>query len=284
MKDPYLHQPHEVSLETYAFCNARCSFCPYPTLERKGTKMPTELVMRLIDEMAEWEQPFFISPFKVNEPLLDSRLQDFCFLIQHKLPLATLRLFTNGQPLATRHLNWIADLKRIEHLWISLNEFEPQRYGELMGLSLSVTLDRLDDLHGRIKCGEFKHKVIVSRVSDCEPSTVQTYSARDTLFLRFVFERWPRFQGFIIKRDSWLGYTTSSLNVIPQAPCARWWEMNICADGTAALCCMDGTGEHAIGNVHTATLLQLYNRQDLLMRRQLKAHRQGFIPCNGCTY
>ena len=67
--DYYLDQPKEVSLETWAQCNAACTFCPYPTMDRIGDKMPDELIDRLVGEMSEFKYPFYFSPFKVNEPL-----------------------------------------------------------------------------------------------------------------------------------------------------------------------------------------------------------------------
>lgn len=278
----YLHQPREVSLETFALCNARCTFCPYPTLERKGTKMSFDTLDRLIGEMKDWPLPFFISPFKVNEPLLDDRMQWFCEEIEQQIPSARLRLFTNGQPLTPRHRTWIANLKRVEHLWVSLNEYDPQRYGEVMGLSLHMVAGRLDDLHDEKESGAFPHRVVVSRVSDAQDGMVWT--ERDNEFMNVVFKRWPRFTPHLIKRDGWLGYVEPSSTLVPRSGCGRWFELSICADGKAALCCMDGTGEYAIGNVHESTLLDIYNQPHLVARR-LKAHtRAGIEPCQRCTY
>lgn len=279
----YLYQPREVSLETLALCNARCTFCPYPTLERKGVKMSDMDLLRLHDQMIDWQEPFFISPFKVNEPLLDSRLQAFCERVVSHIPKATLRLFTNGQPLTDRHIDWIAEipLGRLAHLWISLNDFEAQAYGELMGLSLSMTLSRIDHLHYRAVHARFPHRVSISRVSD---SATPKFSERDIQFLRFVYDRWPRFEGRIIKRDGWLGYVEPSAQEIPNAPCGRWWELNVCADGKAALCCMDGTGEYSIGNIHESSLLDIYNQPHLIKRRERAVSRHGIEPCRRCTY
>src|SRR6266568_9089325 len=39
-RSPYLDYPQEVHIETFAYCNAKCTFCPYPTMERQGDKMP----------------------------------------------------------------------------------------------------------------------------------------------------------------------------------------------------------------------------------------------------
>ena len=44
---PYLDYPREVTIETLALCNAACEFCPYPDLERQGTRMSDALVEKI---------------------------------------------------------------------------------------------------------------------------------------------------------------------------------------------------------------------------------------------
>lgn len=283
----YLRQPREVSIETFALCNAACTFCPYPSLERKGTKMPGTLIARLLAEMKDWREPFFISPFKVNEPFLDNRLQLFCESILEQIPLAKLRLFTNGQPLTDAHLNWVKNIpsERLAHLWISLNEFEAPAYRQLMAVDFKIVRTRLDNLHARIVNSTFprSHRIEVSRVSDAVNSL--KYSERDIRFLQYVYDRWPRFQGQIIKRDGWLGHVDPSLPDVPlNRTCGRWWELSICADGVAALCCMDGTGEFKVGNVWESSLLDIYNQPELFRRRERSLARHGIEPCQRCTY
>ena len=87
-KSPYLDFPAHVHLETNALCNAACTFCPYPTLERKGAKMPDALIAKIIEDLRDIPQtlPFQLSPFKVNEPFLDTRL--FSILAQINRALA----------------------------------------------------------------------------------------------------------------------------------------------------------------------------------------------------
>src|ERR1051325_7935923 len=268
----YLRQPREVSIETYALCNAKCEFCPYPTLERKGTRMTTADVFKLLEQMKAWAFPFFISPFKVNEPFLDDRLEDFCRYIDRNIPNAVLRLFSNGSPLIERHLQWVSELRRVEHLWISLNEVDPLRYRAVMGLDLMRTLERLDALHERVKLGKFPHRVVVSRVGRIDV-------VEDNVFTEHCREGWPRFYVRLIKRDAWIDFTNAADESVPLAPCGRWWELNICADGKAALCCMDGTGEYAIGDANTTSLLDIYNQPQLVTRRNFTVSRKGITPC-----
>lgn len=269
LKEHYLDQPHEVSLETLSLCNAACTFCPYPTLERQGTKMSDELIDRLIDEMATFKERFYFAPFKVNEPLLDKRLIPICRKVNEKVPQAILRIFTNGSALTPDKIEELATLKNVVHLWVSLNSHRAEEYEKLMGLPFERTARRLDQLHAM----DFPHTVVLSTVGwPNEP------------FVRYCRGRWPRFQVFIIKKDSWLGFTDAQASEVPQSPCTRWWELSIMATGKVSLCCMDGTGQFEIGDVTNQTLLEVYNSPKWRERREKMMNRHDVPVCQTCTY
>jgi len=265
----YNEQPHEVAIETLAMCNARCTFCPYPTLERIGTKMPDELIERLIDEMATFQQPFFFSPFKVNEPLLDKRLIPICERFNEKAPGGLLRLFTNGAALTDDNISDVASLDNVIHLWVSLNSHKPDEYEALMGMPFDRTAKRLDRLHSR----PFPHPVVLSCVG---------YPNED--FRRYCHERWPDFQSVAIQKSAWLGYTDSQAEEVPDTACSRWWELSVMSTGVVSLCCMDGEGKCAIGDVNKQTLLEVYNAPQWKAHRMLATRRGGMAPCSTCTY
>ena len=64
----HLDYPQEVHIETLAICNAACTFCPYPTMDRQGDRMSDELIDKIIDDLTHIPRqlPFNIAPFKVN--------------------------------------------------------------------------------------------------------------------------------------------------------------------------------------------------------------------------
>lgn len=276
----YLYQPYEVSIETFAFCNAACNFCPYPTLERKGEKLSLDVIDDLLDQMSLFEHPFFLSPFKVNEPLLDTRLLHILREINRGIPHASIRLFSNGSTLTSDNVEAIADLKNVAHLWVSLNSVNEISHKNLMGFDqFNKIMSKLDALHSLVSSKEFRHTVVVSRVSQGNSGDVE--------FILKVRERWPNFLPQMIKRDGWLGQVPDiepQFNQVPQIPCARWWELSITATGIASLCCMDGTGEYAIGSIHEKSLLELYNSPKLLQARMNQLLRKEISPCNRCTY
>ena len=272
LQEDYSAQPYEVSLETLAQCNARCTFCPYPTLERIGSRLPDELIERLIDEMATFEKPFFFSPFKVNEPLLDKRFLSICQRFNEKCPNGVLRIFSNGSTLTPEALEGIAGLQRVVHLWVSLNEYRAEEYKALMGLDFDQTTRKLDVLHAMVEAGTFPHEVVVSRVG------------MDVAFQYYVHARWPLFKIVLIKRDAWIDYTHGTSETVPNTPCARWWELSITATGKAALCCMDGKADYGFGDVTQHTLREIYNHPTLRAWRDGQTRVDAGSPCNGCTY
>jgi len=269
MQREFLDYPIEVSIESLALCNASCTFCPYPTLERKGERMSDELLTRLVDEMVSWRRGLYFSPFKVNEPLLDQRTIPICERINRDSPDMVLRIFTNGSALTPDKVEQIARLKRVAHLWVSLNSHIPEQYEKVMGLDFERTAKRLDYLHSR----PFPHTVVLSTVG---------YPNEE--FRRYCFDRWPNFESLAIKRDSWLGFVDAQKTEIPDTPCSRWFELSITATGKVALCCMDGEAAYSIGDVSKNSLLDVYNAPHWRERREKLMSRRDIHPCSICTY
>lgn len=279
-RSPYLNYPMEVHIETLALCNAACSFCPYPHMPRKGERMPDALIDKIIDDLKAIpaQVPYFIAPFKVNDPLLDTRIFDVCTKINDVLPNANLRFFTNGSPLTDKNIEKIGKLNRLGTLWVSLNEVDPDLYQKLMQLPLDRTLKNLDRLHeGRLN-GTFPLEVTLSRVVNG--------TDRDQAFMDFVEARYPLFRPFLIGREEWLGQIGEMVKRdVPPIGCWRWFELSIMATGKVALCCMDGEGKHVIGDVAEQSVLDVYNSPSYRkLRAATMSRKDAAAPCNTCNY
>jgi hypothetical protein len=275
MQAEFRDYPMEVTIETQAVCNAACTFCPYPTIDRKGEKMPEDLLNKLVDEIISWDRLMYFSPFKLSDPLLDKRVIPLCERINAASEKIVLRLFTNGAALTPANVAAIAKLKRVAQLWVSLNDHRPEEYEKLMGLKFERTAKNLDYLHEQ----DFPHSVMLSCVG---------YPNEE--FRYYCFDRWPKFQSMAIKKDAWLGFTEAQVTQVPDTACSRWFELSVMANGKVSHCCMD-SGEDSrwtIGDTRTQSLYEIYNaprwkdrRQGLLSRKQLDPETS---PCSTCTY
>lgn len=275
---PYMNYPKHVHLETLGLCNASCSFCPYTAMERKGVRMPDELIEKVINDLTAIPVglPFQLSPFKVNEPFLDSRLLPLLGTIRTRLPNAQVSLTTNAQPLTEAKLDQLLATSDLLYLWISLNEYEAEPYHRIMGLNFEITLRRLHMLHRRAQEG-MKLSVVLSRVGDG--------SVRDGGFFDYCKREFPLFEVNIFPRGAWLG----QVNDIVQSPiygvaCQRWFELSITCTGVVAHCCMDGLAKYPIGDVNTQSVLDIYNSPDYRALRETAVNRLAASPCKQCSF
>jgi hypothetical protein len=270
--------PRHIHIETQAICNAACSFCPYPSLERKGSIMPDALFDKIIADLKEIPvlHTFQLSPFKVNEPLMEPRLYHFLDIIQTSLPHAILSLTTNGSLLSQEHIKKLSTIP-LGYLWISFNDHRKTHYTSTMHLPYEKTLNNLKALHQQKANGGFSARVVVSRVGDGSPS--------DAEFSEWVRETFPLFEAFISQRGEWMGQIDGPDRFTPfDVGCNRWFEISITATGKVALCCMDGQAHHPIGDVTQNTVLEIYNSEPYRMLRENIDSRRFVDVCKSCSF
>lgn len=279
-QSPYMDYPAHVHMETFSLCTAACNFCPYPTLDRTGNRMTDALIQKIITELKDMPDnlPFQLSPFKVNEPFLDTRLFDILKTINHELPNASLTLTSNASPITAKNLASLSRIDKIGYLWISFNDHREQEYEATMQLPYKRTIERLDMIHQAVASGAFVPRVVLSRVGDNSPA--------DQAFLQWVSVRYPLFQTSIFQRGGWIGQVKDlELNVpVPNVGCVRWFDLSIISTGQVAHCCMDGKAEWVIGDVNNQHVLEVYNTPLYREVRQYAITRFDAEPCNQCTF
>lgn len=277
----FLDYPQFIHLETLAVCNAACSFCPYPDIERQGTRMPDQLIEKIIDDLTEIppHMPLTIAPYKVSDPFIEKRLFSIIALINEKLPSAKITLITNGSTMTKKALQRVAALKNIKYLRVSLNDYRQAEYEQLMGIPFDKTLKQLDVLHDMVNANEFPHPVTIGRVREA--------NRHDKHFLEYCQERYPAIPAFLYARNDWIGNVEerTSSPTAPDVGCNRWYHLSIVATGNVALCCMDGHDQWTIGDANNQNVLEIYNSKRYRDLREFNVSRLTTAsPCNTCTY
>ena len=277
-KGPYLDFPAHVHLETNALCNAACSFCPYPTLERKGTKMPDALIAKIIEDLRDIPQglPFQLSPFKVNEPFLDTRLFSILAQINERLPNASLTLTTNASAMTHKQLAKLSRVRNLGYLWISMNDHREAEYEATMKLPYRRTIERMRMIHAERASGRLALRIVLSRVGD--------ESAVDAEFVRWIEREFPLFEASVFQRSNWLSQVDTPTAGAPKVGCVRWFDLSITATGVVAHCCMDGSAKYPIGDVSRQHVLDVYNAPAYRHLREHTRFRQDAEPCNRCSF
>jgi hypothetical protein len=270
--------PAHVHLETMAVCNAACSFCPYPTLERKGEVMGDALISKVIGDLCDIPRlhAFQLSPFKVNEPFLDNRLFDILDTVKERLPNASITLTSNASPITARKLARLALVPRLGYLWISFNDHRPAEYEQTMQLPYARTIERLNMIHKAKADGQIAFRVVLSRVGDATPV--------DQDFRHWVAANYPLFESSIFARSSWIGQVDGACAEPQPVGCARWFDVSITATGVVAHCCVDGKAEFPIGDVRREHVLEVYNKPHYRRLREDLTTRQEAHPCSSCGF
>ena len=281
LRENYLDWPAFVHLETIALCNAACDFCPYPTLERKGTRMPDALIEKVVGDLAGIPRHvgFQLAPYKVSEPFLEPRLFDILALVNRRLPNARISIITNGAALTDRNVDRLLAVREVAYVNVSLNFDNAAEYESVMKIPFERTLRRLDALHERRLAGQLPFPVRLTRVSDNRLT--------DTRYVGWVRNRYPGFKPAIVNRNDWIGGvdTDAAAPETPDVPCHRWFDLSITATGKVAMCCMDGEVRYPKGDVNESNALDIYNLPRLRqLRQQLISRRAVGEPCNRCTY
>ncbi len=286
----YLDYPRTVSIETLVRCNAACSFCPYPLSERKGERMDDDLVEKIIDDLSVIPKShrFSITLTRINEPLLDSRLQYFHDLIKEKLPQARCSFWSNGTTLRKGKFEWMNEHKNAS-LTISLNSVDEEEHKRMMGFGLKAVLSNLDYLHGILADKTFNVPVTVCAPYE-NPEQAQHLSS-------FCAERWPLFKVSLRPYFVWAGdipagleERENSLSQVNQTEkvgeygCGQWYDLNFLANGFATKCCIDEKGfiDDDLFDSRKRSALEIYGESRSLREKQ--PGRKNVNGCEGCVH
>ena len=290
LQQAYLQYPRNVSIETQVKCNAKCGFCPYPTSPRRGQEMPDERFEKLIADLSAipHSHPFAITLHRINEPLLDRRMQRFSRLVADRLPSASQQFWSNGTMLKEGGFEWMGEYPRAS-LSISLNSMDEDEHVQLMGLSLAPVLRGLDYLHTLVESGKFTLPVTL-----CAPYKSHASANR---YLTSSRARWPLFTPAVRPFFEWMGASHAGSEhriefglPSPKAhrattfACAQWFDLHVLASGYVTKCCIDETGHDGDPAFDTAQhdVLTIY-RNTLAQRMNLPA-RSTIAGCEGCKH
>ncbi len=267
--------PRLVAVETTNHCNAKCVFCPNNALARDKGPMCDELFEKIIEDCREFPLPA-IEPFIQGDPFSDPKILSRLEHIRRRLPETKLRLYTNGYGMTPKKIDQLVGLG-IDHLYISLNTLDPERYESVMGLKLQRTLDNLAYLTD----GSRKDRVaanITFRMTRLSDSSVE--EQRD-------FEAYCKDRGvksFIVGLFNYKGDINTTLPV-PRYGCEHVGRLDILASGRVTLCCMDQDGDYGWGDLNEHSVLELYRHKRAREYRRMHAtgRRREIEPCGTCN-
>ncbi len=276
----YLGKPKAVELETVAGCNARCSMCWVPKMERTTGVMSDDLFTKLLDDLMEIE-PEVVCPFNCGEPLLDKKILERIEEIGRRLPHARLVLFTNAALLDEEKIRRVFALN-VASLNISFNAGARESYERIMGLDYDRVMENI-------------HRVIELNTGATIGMSfirVEENKGEEPLFREMCRELGVEARvyehhdfGGRFKLTSSYRFRRAMDFIMPPAPCGKaLGTMTILVDGRVALCCRDCEGEEILGDAKEKSLLEVWNSErGRELRKLMLLGRRHEIPlCRLC--
>jgi molybdenum cofactor biosynthesis enzyme MoaA len=217
-----------------------------------------------------------IEPFLNGEPFVDPKIMDRLELIRSRLPRTKLRVYSNGYALTPKRVDELCGLG-IDHLYISLNMLNSEKYKSIMGFKFERTLENVMYMTDAARRQKIARKITL-RMTRMDDTTLEEQEA----FQRFCDERHVRC--FIVGLFNYKGDVNSPLPA-PKYACEHITRLDILSSGKVTLCCMDQEGEYTLGDVTQQSVLEVY--QGEVSRRYQDMHRAGrraeIAPCSTCN-
>ncbi|PAF45165.1 radical SAM protein [Helicobacter sp. 11S02596-1] len=265
-----------INLETNAYCNRTCGYCPLSFFDRKS-KNPKHfkeisitdgLFSKIIDELAQIHYASTISLNLYNEPLSDIHLFKRIAEIKSKLPDVFLRFNSNGDLLDKPTLERLAD-SGLDSINITLHTLKNEVY---------------NDKKSQTKIERFYHRLALPlpELQINENKNITSSLQIGNLLMLVNTSNWGAFgndRGGGIKELSIQGRTQ---------PCPKVFrEMNIDYLGNVFLCCNifpDDPKNKPLGNLNEHSLFEIFASKKLAKFRQhLFDFSEKMSPCATCN-
>ena len=276
----FLDFPSKIQVQTINRCNYQCPMCPYPELTaiEPQSQLDGELFRRLIDQVEAAGRRVKLCLMLQNEPFLDRRFFELLdYAHSRPLAIASISTVSNGSVLSAEMLDRLMGYERF-FLTISVNSTERRRYQAVHGRDLWPRI------HGMLSAWQGRRsRIRLSFVLDGESLAAgrefRSFWGGLGYATRFVpiFARVDTMQvsSPVHRIDERFGHCHYPLDTL-----------NVLADGGVILCCNDWLHQQQFGNLHRASIAEVWNSPELvrLRRMALEGRLREEAICHSCDY
>lgn len=262
----------QLQIETIAYCNAACVFCPYPQMKRERGVMDMGLFLRIVDQARLIPQITSVCLTGLGEPLMDKHLFERLRVVRECCPQVDLIVYTNGSLLTVEKARRMREIG-VNQLYVSLNTTDKEKRQQIM---------RLDDF-------ERVATLLEEFIPESAPMQVwvKAIMSKDLLEAdehEAFTKRWGK-NSFMHLEGNWAGQMWQ-MRIHPKTACVRALsQIMVLWDGQVSLCCFDGEGEVILGDLKTQTIKEVFNGElaTSYRRGHIDGKRGELKLCATCT-
>ncbi len=275
-----MEKSYRIMIETSSICNARCKFCPNPTLIREKKVMEERIFDQIIARIKE--EKITVEKFILHlngEPLTDPRLMERIQKLKSNFPHVPV-CFTTNFALGGKEITKKLIASGLDAITISINSVNSNKYTQIMGgLDFEVTKRNLEYLLAKNREAGFPILVRVSIVDTGDREEVEQFKRL------FADECEIR----VLHLGQWIGEEMPGglhpNNHALARPCGDL-EQQICilSNGEFALCSFDAKGSVGLNIGDTKILDGFYSEPYTSLRRAHQIGGRKGTVCENCSF
>ncbi len=284
--------PKNLHIEGTNICNAKCTFCAYPQMERAKETMPMAEFERIIDEYVAMGGKYVSLTPIVGDPFVDRYLFDRLNYLNQRSQINGFYFYTNAILMKRSISEQLLAYGDKLNIYVSWGGFDRETYKAIMGV------DRFDLVRQNIEA-------FVEAKFNLGSSTGLTIALRcpPTKWTGDLWEKFSQWKSqklikidFITAYDSWAGKVKDeALKQVGLEPVIMPYKRGACellymkpiilANGKVNACaCRDVEAELIVGDLKESTLWEIWGGKGI--EEIIKRHEQGDYPdvCRRCSW
>lgn len=284
--------PRNLHIEGTNICNAKCTFCAYPQMERAKETMPMEDFKRIINEYVKMGGNYVSLTPIVGDPFVDRNIFERLDYLYSLPEIKGFYFYTNAilmKPQVSQRL--LAYGEKLE-IHVSFGGFDRETYKEIMGIDMfDVVRHNIEAfIDQKVRSGSATGFQIALRcpLSKCTGDLWKK-------FRQLEREGVLKIQS-IPAYDSWAGKVKEeNLKKVGLEPTEKPYKRGACellymkpivlANGKVNACaCRDVEAELIVGDLKESTLSEVWTGDGI--EELIERHESGDFPdvCKRCTW
>ncbi|MCP9449014.1 MAG: radical SAM protein [Nitrospira sp.] len=289
-----LSTPMVLFVDPVDTCNFRCTFCPTGDRElikstgRWQGRMPFDLYKKVIDDLAEFEQPIkVLRLYKEGEPLLHTQFAEMVRYAKQSGCVEYIDTTTNGYLLSPERVGPILDAG-IDRINISVDGMSSEQFWQFTKTRVDFEkyVENIRHLYARKGSCEICIKIPGDILSEDDKQrffdTFGDYA--DRISIENFAPCWPEFdveaRSGIAIMEGIYGNPIKEVSVCPYI----FYSMAVNTDGTVSLCFLDWARKLVIGDTRLQSLKSIWDGESMHRHRvaHLKGRRKDNPTCADC--
>jgi len=245
--------------------------------------MTDELYAKVLDECARYKLTRF-SPLLINEPLMDTSIEDRLLLAKSKLGRTRITLTTNASMLEPQRIERLIATEALYRITISFQSIDREVYEKTMpGLNFERSFANVNYLIDYVRQHRGRRPKITTTMVHTNLTDKHVKRSIEYWKSRGVEARCTALENRGGTVSAATALAPSTLH--PFAKCTRpFRQACITFDGLMLLCCVDYTREVVLGDVNAESIYDIWNGSKMRqIREAMVAGRADKLPlCTKC--